>query len=133
MIELLKRYLDYLRSEIPDQSIWLFPSVDPSRHLSAEALGIKFIDFWDHTAYARSCSLKPTLHSLRHTFVVIRINAWAKAGIDTAVMMPYLSRHLGHKSADETFYYYHQVLDSLTILRQKDTVSSSVLPEVRIR
>lgn len=73
------------------------------------------------------------IHSLRHTFVVIRINAWMEQGVDTSVMLPYLSRHLGHKSADETFYYYHQVLESLEIIRRKDRISPLVLPEVRMR
>ena len=63
----------------------------------------------------------------------MRINNWIEDGVDTAVMIPYLCRHLGHKSAEETFYYYHQVLDSLEIIRQNDTLSSTVLPEVRVR
>ena len=54
-------------------------------------------------------------------------------GVDTSVMLPYLSMHLGHKSADETFYYYHQVLESLEIIRRKDRISPLVLPEVRMR
>ncbi len=53
--------------------------------------------------------------------------------VSIRIQDPYLSRHLGHKSADETFYYYHQVLDSLKLIRQKDTLSSIVLPEVRVR
>jgi hypothetical protein len=49
------------------------------------------------------------------------------------LMMPYLSRHLGHKSPDETFYYYHQVYDSFRTIRQMDKLSAEVLPEVRVR
>ncbi|WP_390408629.1 tyrosine-type recombinase/integrase [Blautia hominis] len=133
MALLLKGYLHFMESTVSEQLKWLFPAVDLSCHLSAVALGDRFNRFWNKTMYAQSCSKKPTLHSLRHTFVVTRINSWNEQGIDTAVMIPYLSRHLGHKSADETFYYYHQVLDSLKIIRQKDTLSSIVLPEVRVR
>ena len=34
---------------------------------------------------------------------------------------------------NETFYYYYQVLESLDFIRQKDSISALVLPEVRIR
>ena len=133
MAQLLEDYQHFIKSTVSEQKKWLFPSVDPSCHLSSNALGSRFNQFWNQTSYAADCSKKPTIHSLRHTFVVIRINAWIEQGIDTSVMLPYLSRHLGHKSADETFYYYHQALKSLEIIRQRDTISSLVLPEVRIR
>lgn len=29
--------------------------------------------------------------------------------VDTAVMMPYLSRYLGHSSIAETQYYFHTI------------------------
>ena len=133
MAVLLEKYQHFIKSTIPGQEKWLFPAVDPSCHLSSGALGGRFNQFWNQTSCATSCSRKPTIHSLRHTFVVIRINAWMEQGVDTSVMLPYLSRHLGHKSADETFYYYHQVLESLEIVRRKDRISPLVLPEVRMR
>ena len=54
-------------------------------------------------------------------------------GLDLNVLMPYLSKFLGHKSPDETFYYYHQVLEAFRVIREKDTVAKSVIPEVRVR
>ena len=130
MSQLLERYLKYMKHL---ESEWMFPAVDLHYHLSSAALGDRFNRFWNKTAYAEKCNPKPTIHSMRHTFVVMRINNWIENGVDTAVMIPYLCRHLGHKSAEETFYYYHQVLDSLEIIRQNDTLSSTVLPEVRVR
>jgi integrase len=56
-----------------------------------------------------------------------------ESGYDLRVMMPYLSRQLRHASVDETFYYYHQVIDAHRIIRQKDNLSSLVLPEVRVK
>ena len=53
--------------------------------------------------------------------------------VHTNIMLPYLSRQLGHKSPDETFYYYHQVRDSFRIIQAKDSLASMVLPEVRVR
>ena len=85
------------------------------------------------TQYAKTCEKDPTIHALRHTYVVFRMNNWIAQGVDTNVMLPYLSRQLGHKSPDETFYYYHQVRDSFRIIQEKDSLSATVLPEVRIR
>lgn len=130
MSQLLERYLKYMKHL---GSEWIFPAVDFHYHLSSAALGDRFNRFWNKTAYAEKCNPKPTIHCMRHTFVVMRINNWIEDGVDTAVMIPYLCRYLGHKSAEETFYYYHQVLDSLEIIRQNDTLSSTVLPEVRVR
>lgn len=45
-------------------------------------------------------------------------------------MLPYLSRYLGHKSPDETYYYYHLVSKAFDVIRSKDSVSSKVIPEV---
>lgn len=133
MAFLLENYCRFIKSMVSVQDKWLFPAVNPAFHLSSGALGDRFNRFWNQTPCAANCSGKPTIHALRHTFVVIRINTWLKNGIDTSVMLPYLSRHLGHKSMNETFYYYHQVLESLDFIRQKDSISALVLPEVRIR
>ena len=45
-------------------------------------------------------------------------------------MMPYLSKYLGHSSPDDTFYYYHQVEEAFSIIKQKDLSASFVIPEV---
>lgn len=133
MAELLKNYLDFLDNAVHGQNQWLFPSIDPMGHLNSASLGAMFNRVWEQTIYASTCAKKPTVHSLRHSFVVFRINTWIEQGIDTRIMMPYLSRHLGHKSPDETFYYYHQVQDSLNVIHQMDQTSEAVIPEVRCR
>ena len=112
---------------------WVFPSFDPARHFSGGALAARFKTFWNQTAYAPGCPDPPTIHSLRHTYVVMRMNTWMSNGIDLCVMLPYLSRALGHKSANETFYYYHQVRESFRIIQEKDSLSQTIFPEVRTR
>ena len=52
-------------------------------------------------------------------------------GADVPSMMMYLSKFLGHADINETMYYYHLVLDALHIIRKKDTVAESVIPEVK--
>lgn len=120
-------------SNIQDMStVWLFPSLDTSRHMS-EAVSVRFSQFWKETKYSGMCEKAPTLHSLRHTYVVIRMNQWMEAGVDLNVIMPYLSRQLGHTSINETFYYYHQVREAFRIIQQRDTVAAKVIPGVRVR
>lgn len=58
------------------------------------------------------------------------MNMWAEKGIDLAVMMPYLSRYLGHKSTRETFYYYFLVKNAYRTVEMMDTVANDVIPEV---
>lgn len=58
------------------------------------------------------------------------MNIWAEASVDLNVMMPYLSRYLGHKSINETFYYYYLVSDAYKTLAKNDTVAGAVIPEV---
>lgn len=133
MAELLERYIVYLHREMPEISQWLFPSVNPENHISSGSIGMKFWEFWNKTPCCGKSIKEPSIHSLRHTFVVMRMNEWMEQGKDLELMMPYLSRHLGHKSPDETFYYYHQVYDSFKTIRRMDKLSAEVLPEARVR
>ena len=50
--------------------------------------------------------------------------------MDTAVMMPYLSRYLGHSSISETQYYFHTIEQVFPVVRCHDTVARRVIPEV---
>ena len=58
------------------------------------------------------------------------MNEWMKTGVKLDNMMPYLSKYLGHSSPDDTFYYYHQVEEAFSIIRQKDQSAAFVIPEV---
>jgi integrase len=130
MIHLLKDYFVKLRDDLDCQTQWVFPGKDPQQHLPKTSVDRKFNEFWNKTDYANICDKKPTVHSLRHSFVVKRINNWMEQGLDLNVMMPYLSKYLGHKGREESFYYYHQVDSAFRIIRQKDTKSANAIPEV---
>ena len=133
MSALVRTYMQYIcrvTGYIPE---WLFPSIDINEHVSGGGLSGRFRKFWEMTSFAGTCEKPPTIHALRHTYVVLRMNKWMEEGEDLQVMLPYLSRQLGHTSTNETFYYYHQVLDAFRIIRQKDTLASRVIPEVRKR
>ena len=101
--QLMISYSDRMRKEYNDWSLWFFPA---------------------------KCPDKPTVHSLRHTFVVKRMNLWMEEGVPLRSMLPYLSKYLGHKSVEDTFYYYHQVDTAFRIVRDKDKKSGVIIPEV---
>ncbi len=102
--ELLVRYDDYMEKSIPSRE-WFFPGVYKDKHLCKTTIDNKFHDWWD-ACFPDWKGKRPTIHSLRHAFVVKRINEWAKEGKDFKVMAPVLSKYLGHSSIEETYYYY---------------------------
>ena len=108
---------------------WLLPGRNPSRPIPAGTLDVKFAEFWAQVPGAAARSRHPTPHSLRHAFVVDRMNRWMTEGVSLKQMMPYLASYLGHSCADETFYYYHQVVEAGRIVRERDSVSARVIPE----
>lgn len=130
---LLEKYLAYITKELGRVPFYLFPGRFPETPMSKGNLDKRFNAFWNATASSAACDKKPTLHCLRHTFVVNRLNQWILEDVDLNVMFAYLSRYLGHKSPDETLYYYHLVSDAFRIIRQKDSLAEKVIPEVRRR
>ncbi|CAN5191838.1 tyrosine-type recombinase/integrase [soil metagenome] len=49
--------------------------------------------------------LPPTLHSLRHTFAVQRVQRWYEEGENANALMPNLAVYLGHAHIDGTYWY----------------------------
>lgn len=129
LTESCRLYHSWLVNVLGYEPRWFFPACNPENPLSNDQIDAVFNRFWSKTKYA-SCNNKPTPHDFRFTFVVKRMNAWAEAGLDLKVMMPYLSRYLGHKSVSETYYYYFLVNDAYKTVNQKDRVADEVIPEV---
>ena len=128
---LCQNYQSWMRKELGGrQSEWFFPGKYPEYHITKTTVDRKFNEFWYATKASKVCDKKPTVHCLRHAFVIKRINLWMERDISLQVMMPYLSNYLGHKGPMETYYYYHQVEDVFQTVRRKDTVSARVIPEV---
>ena len=113
-----------------DRSEWFFPARDPENLLSVGLIDKRFNEAWNATPSACACSHKPTVHSLRHTFVVKRMNLWMEHDIPLESMMPYLSKFLGHSCVENSFYYYHQVDDAFRTVRSRDRRSELIIPEV---
>ena len=70
--------------------------VFPDRAIRKTSVDKKFAKFWNKTAFANKVDKTPTVQSLRHTFVVNKMNEWMEAEVNIRVMMPYVSRYLGH-------------------------------------
>jgi len=126
---MLAEYLRNLEREIPG-SPWLFPGDIPGNSLTATTIHRTFKKCWKRLPCASNTGKQPSVHCLRHAFVVERMNEWMKQDINLQEMLPYLSNYLGHASPSETFYYYHLVNKAFTIVKQKDRVSARVIPEV---
>ncbi len=127
---LLIQYTTQLKKEYDDRSVWFFPAREMNNLLSVSLIDRRFNEAWNATSFAPACPDKPTVHSLRHTFVVKRMNLWMEQGIPLRSMLPYLSKYLGHKSVEDTFYYYHQLDTAFRIVQNMDSKSKAVIPEV---
>lgn len=124
-------YRQWLDLHLGGTSEWFFPGKYPDKHIPKTSVDRKFNEFWNNTQCAKTCDKKPTVHCLRHAFVIKRINSWMEADIPLQVMMPYLSSYLGHSGPMETYYYFHQIRDVFQTVRRKDSISSRVIPEVQ--
>jgi len=95
------------KAYIPSRK-WFFPGFDIDKSFLKTSIDKKFKQFWIETFPDWSGPL-PTIHTLRHAFVVHRMDDWVLEGNDLKSLMPYLSRYLGHSGIEQTMYYYHQL------------------------
>jgi integrase len=129
VVEMCRGY-DSQTDEILPNRKWFFPGRNPMEPFKKSSIDARFKELWEKTYQSMTRGKIPTVHSLRHTYVVMRINGWMAEGLDIAAMMPYLSRQLGHSTVDGTQYYYHTSVSSLSIVREHDTMSGMVMPPV---
>ena len=128
---LCRKYDEAMQHIVPNRE-WFFPGRYPDQAIHKISIDKKFTFFWNKTAFTGKVDKKPTVQGLRHTFVVNKMNQWMEMGVDTGVMMPYLSRYLGHSSISETQYYFHTIEQVFPIIRRHDTAAQRIIPEVMI-
>ena len=126
---LCKKYDDKISLCYPNRE-WFFPGGKVGKPFNKTSIDGKFKHFWEMTSSSRCCEKQPTVHALRHVFVIDRMNQWMLEGVTLDAMMPYLSRYLGHSGIEDTMYYFHQVRTAFQIVRQKDYLSGQIIPEV---
>jgi integrase/recombinase XerD len=117
--------INYLPSRL-----WFFPG-KKHKSLPITSADAKFKYFWNMRCDAKTDCKSPTVHTLRHLFVVNTINKWIKDGIDVDAKLMYLAKYLGHASAPESLYYYHQVVFSGSLVGRNDSIRTRVIPEVQ--
>lgn len=131
MAELLALYQKYIFNTLGYMPVWFFPSRDPAKHVHKATIDSRFNQAWGRTPYASLCNKKPTVHCLRHSFVVDRMNAWIDDGLTYEQMLPYLSKYLGHSGIEESLYYYHLNEEANILIRRKDRTAGRVIPEAK--
>jgi integrase len=62
---------------------------------------------------------RPTLHALRHTFAVRRMQLWYQAGGDVQARLPHLSVSLGHVRPQESSWYLTATPDLLVAAAER--------------
>jgi len=131
LAETCRQYHHRLLEFLSFEPVWFFPSTDYTKPILKTTVANKFNTVWNKTRFSKTCDKKPTTHSLRHTMIVRRLNSWIENGIDLEVMLPYLSKYVGHNGPDETFYYFHLVQEAFKHIHEKDT-KERLIPEVLI-
>jgi integrase/recombinase XerD len=74
---------------------------------------------------ARGSQLRPTLHSLRHTFAVRRLQHWYEDGQDVRELLPNLSVYLGHVDPSSSYWYLTCTPELMTAAAQRFEVYGS--------
>ncbi len=131
LLSLMRRFQKKLK-ELDLLNEWLFPSDRKENcHLFSNAFTRDFEDLWERFKGKKvDRTVRPTVHSLRHSFILTRLATWTEEGVDIKVMLPYLSAHLGHKSVAETYYYIqglsHLVPAVKRFMETKDQLSEEL-------
>lgn len=124
MCNLLRTYLNKVKNYITSE--WLFPSGDAKKHIIKTSID-KYFKIFVNIANIGNEQFHPVPHSLRHTYVVNRVDSWIKEGKDANKLLIYLSKQLGHSSLSETYYYYHMLESSFKPIKEK---TRKLYPEV---
>ena len=128
LAEYLRRYDDKIRVMFPDRE-YFFPYRDG--HYGAGAISSTFNRVW-HAAFPDFVRInnRPRAYDFRHHFAYANINRWVAEGKDVNAMIPYLVRYMGHKTLDETLYYFHFVPEFFCEYRKISSPLEDLVPEV---
>jgi len=71
------------------------------------------------------------LDFIRHLYATTNINSWIDDGFESSDKLQYLSKSMGHRSVDATYYYYSIVPRLADTLRlQTEKGFNAIVPEV---
>lgn len=79
----------------------------------------------------RGQKLGPRVHDIRHTYICHRLNSWVKDGTDLMIMLPVLSKYVGHTGLASTQYYLKLTAEAYPeVLEKMELLTGTVFPEV---
>ncbi len=67
----------------------------------------------------RAGSGRPRIHDLRHTFAVLTLRDWYRAGVDVSGKLPILSAYLGHVDPKSTYWYLQAAPELLALAAER--------------
>jgi len=131
ILALLKAYDKKISSMFPERA-WFFPGdCRPlAEHVSPSTAGARF-RLARGVVFGGAPERAPTVHSLRHAYIIWTIRRWREEKLNISEMLPYLSRHLGHSSIQETFMYYEHYSQDYDHIRKDKKHYETIVPEVR--
>jgi integrase len=98
--------------------------------LSLRQVSRVFIGLRDHLGWInRGAHDGPSIHDLRHTFVVRRVMLWHAQGVDVDQQMLALSTYVGHSMVTNTYWYLTGVPELMAVAAEKFEAFTQV-PEV---
>lgn len=73
----------------------------------------------------------PRIHDLRHTFACHQLHKWASESVNLMVMLPILSKYLGHTGVLSTQWYLRLTAEAFPDVTEKmNALTSCVFPDV---
>ena len=109
---------------------YIFPGHNPDKKHCYSSITRRFKEIWFKTGFYIDNGKNPTVHSLRHYYVIKRINLWTEQGIPLNNMLICLANQLGHSSPNETFYYFHLIEEGLKIISKKDKTGKTIMEAI---
>jgi len=86
---------------------------------------------WDVDIPYCGRKLGPRVHDIRHTFVCHRLNQWVRENVDLMVMLPVLSKYLGHENVAGTQWYLKLTAEAYPDVTGKmNELTGYVFPEI---
>jgi integrase len=127
LLHLLKVYDEAVAAIYP-RRIYFFPR-NRSTCYSPCQLDSIFRSVWKAAGLEVQEGKRARLYDVRHHFAFANLNRWIAAGKDPNVLLPYLSRYMGHAGMESTDYYLHLVPAFFHTFRDEVKSTETLLPE----
>jgi integrase len=129
LLNLCRRYDAETDRLLPDRE-YFFPS-ERDKHFRNSTVCSNFDHVVARTSFFKKTSRKPTCHSLRHTFAVNSMRQCIKNGGNFDDRIFYLCKYMGHATPQETMYYLHLSVNSVSEIRENAAGLEDVMGGVR--